>query len=125
MSSGMIGLITAVTPIIIRMLKTFDPNMFPRTISLCFFMAAIMQVDSSGNEVPMAMTVRPIMASGMPAIVALVCAPLTRISAPAAIKINPAIKKKLACRPFLNVSCSSSISCSSCWYEALLSLIAI
>ena len=101
MSAGTIGFMTAVTPIIIRMLNTFDPRMFPMTISLCFFMAAIMQVESSGSDVPMAMTVRPIMASGMPIIVALVCAPLTKISAPAAIKISPVSRKKVAWMPLL------------------------
>ncbi len=69
------------------MLKIFDPIIFPIAISLFFLNAATTDVTNSGNDVPAATIVRPIIFSLMPKIVATAIAlsttnlpPITRSS---------------------------------------------
>ena len=54
------GVINALDPTTNRILKIFDPMMFPIAISALPFLAAVTEVTSSGNEVPKATIVRPI-----------------------------------------------------------------
>ena len=54
------GVISALDPTTNKILKIFDPMMFPITISALPFLAAVTEVTSSGNEVPKATIVRPI-----------------------------------------------------------------
>ena len=51
------GLIIELTPKINKILKIFDPRIFPIAISEFFLKAAITDVDNSGSEVPKAMIV--------------------------------------------------------------------
>ena len=41
-----------------QMLKTFEPNTFPKAISYFFLAAARMETTNSGKDVPIAITVR-------------------------------------------------------------------
>ena len=54
------GRITALTPRIQNVLNMFEPITLPMAMSACFLYAATAEVASSGNEVPMATTVKPI-----------------------------------------------------------------
>jgi len=55
-----IGRITALTPRTKNMLKMFEPTAFPMAMAEFFFVAAIIGVTSSGNEVAPAINVKPI-----------------------------------------------------------------
>ena len=54
------GVISALEPTTNKILKIFDPMIFPIAISALPFLAAVTEVTSSGNEVPKATIVRPI-----------------------------------------------------------------
>jgi len=55
-----IGLIKALIDRIKRILKMLEPITFPIAISLFFLKAATIEVTNSGNEVPAAIIVNPI-----------------------------------------------------------------
>ena len=69
--SNNIGCIVALTPNTKKILKIFDPTMFPMAISGLRFRMATTEVASSGRDVPMATMVRPIVVSESHAIVAM------------------------------------------------------
>lgn len=60
------GSITDDAPKTNRILKMLLPTIFPRAISLSFFKAAVMDVASSGKDVPIAIMVKPTRASLIP-----------------------------------------------------------
>ena len=64
------GLMNPVSPNTIRMLKTLEPRTLPMAMPLLPLRAATTVVASSGREVPIATTVRPMIASLMPKVVA-------------------------------------------------------
>ena len=70
------------------MLKMHEPSTFPMTIPFSPFLRAVTEVTSSGRDVPMATTVRPIRASLKPKNDASALAPSTTKSDP---MITPAI----------------------------------
>ena len=74
------------TPRMKRILKIFDPMIFPRARSVFFLYAAMIEVASSGSEVPIAIIVSPITLSESPKYLAMSVAPLTIRSPP---KISP------------------------------------
>ena len=76
------GEITAAAPRIRRILKIFEPTTFPTAISSSFFLAATMDVTSSGRLVPKATMVSPIRVSESPAMRAILTAPSTTQSPP-------------------------------------------
>lgn len=53
------GLIADAIPSTIRMLKILEPIAFPTAISTSFFLAATMEVTSSGRDVPIETIVNP------------------------------------------------------------------
>ena len=67
-----IGLMVAATPSTIRILKTFDPTTLPTAISNSFFLAATMDVTSSGKDVPTEQMVSPTSVALIPKLVAMV-----------------------------------------------------
>ena len=54
------GVISALEPTTNRILKIFEPMMFPIAISALPFLAAVTEVTSSGKDVPKATMVKPI-----------------------------------------------------------------
>ena len=54
------GVISALDPTTNKILKIFDPMMFPIAISALPFLAAVTEVTSSGKDVPKATMVSPI-----------------------------------------------------------------
>jgi len=74
------------TPRIKRILKIFDQIIFQRARSVFFLYAAMIEVASSGSEVPIAIIVSPITLSESPKYLAMSVAPLTIRSPP---KISP------------------------------------
>lgn len=64
--SSRIGHTAPVAPRINRTLKTFEPRTLPMAMPLLPFLAATTLVASSGMEVPIATTVKPITASLTP-----------------------------------------------------------
>ena len=54
------GVISALEPTTNKILKIFDPMMFPIAISALPFLAAVTEVTSSGKDVPKATMVSPI-----------------------------------------------------------------
>jgi len=83
------GLTMVDSPRIPRMLKTFDPITFPIAISECLRMAATTEVASSGVLVPAATIVRPITASLIFNICAILVADPSRKCEPNINKIRP------------------------------------
>ena len=70
------------------MLKMHEPSTLPMTIPFSPFLSAVIEVTSSGREVPIATTVRPISASLKPKNEAISLAPSTTKLEP---MITPAI----------------------------------
>jgi len=81
-----IGVMILLTPRIKRILKIFDQIIFQRARSVFFLYAAMIEVASSGSEVPIAIIVSPITLSESPKYLAMSVAPLTIRSPP---KISP------------------------------------
>lgn len=81
-----IGVMILLTPRIKRILKIFDQIIFPRARSVFFLYAAMIEVTSSGSEVPIAIIVSPITLSESPKYLAMSVAPLTIRSPP---RISP------------------------------------
>lgn len=77
-----IGLMDADNPKTHKMLKIFEPIIFPIDISISFFIAAATDAANSGRLVPSATIVNPITLSLTPIAWAREVAPSTRISAP-------------------------------------------
>jgi hypothetical protein len=75
--STRIGQMTAATPTIKRPLKMLLPRMVPRPISSWPRSLEMIEVASSGIDVPTATTVAPMMNSGMPKATAIPRAPVT------------------------------------------------
>jgi hypothetical protein len=80
---------SAVNPKIQKILKMFDPTIFHTARSACPRFAAIIEVASSGREVPMATIVRPMNASESLAIRAISMAHSTKIFPPRNKPTNP------------------------------------
>ena len=78
----------------IQILKILLPTMLPTRRSDSPFLAAVMVVTSSGSEVPRAMTVREIMRSEIPMVVAMVLAELTTSSLPPTTPMRPRKTKR-------------------------------
>jgi hypothetical protein len=64
--SSVTGEIVAESPRIQKILKIFEPTILPTAMSVCHFRAATIDVTSSGRDVPIATTVRPIIRSDIP-----------------------------------------------------------
>ena len=62
------GVISALEPTTNKILKIFDPMMFPIAISALPFLAAVTEVTSSGNEVPKATKAMAVMVSVKPTV---------------------------------------------------------
>ena len=73
-----IGEIKPVIPRMARILKTLEPTTLPMAMPLCPLRADMMEVASSGSDVPPATIVRPMMASDTPNCSATMLAPLSR-----------------------------------------------
>ena len=82
-------------PKIRNTLKILEPTTFPRAMSLSPFLAATIEVTSSGREVPTATMVRPIRASLRPKALAISFAPFTVISPPIIIPASPTRESKI------------------------------
>ena len=87
-----IGVMMLLTPRIKRILKIFDQIIFQRARSVFFLYAAMIEVASSGSEVPIAIIVSPITLSESPKYLAMSVAPLTIRSPP---KISPQSQKAI------------------------------
>ena len=85
------GLIAPATPNTRRILKMLEPMTFPNAISTSFFLAATIDVTSSGRLVPSATIVSPIRFWLIPNPVAIVEAPSTTKSPPNLIATAPPI----------------------------------
>ena len=86
-----IGAIRELTDRMRNILKIFEPIMFPIAIPVFFFNAATTDVNNSGNDVPIAIIVRPIIFSLTPSCVAS-CTPLSTTNWPPIIRpANPTI----------------------------------
>lgn len=92
-----IGVMILLTPRIKRILKIFDPMIFPRARSVFFLYAAMIEVASSGSEVPIAIIVSPITLSESPKYLAMSVAPLTIRSPP---KISPQSQRAIRRQDF-------------------------
>ena len=90
----------------------FEPTTLPTASSGSFFNAAIMDVASSGREVPTAMTVSPMRASDTPRADARPTAPVTASFPPAASRPSPA---KTMMPPMDMLSFGRDGMCSSPW----------
>lgn len=85
----LIGLIADAIPSTINMLNTLEPMAFPSAISTSFFLAATIDVTSSGSDVPIETIVSPINVWLMPRSLAIRDAASTVTSPPTAIAIAP------------------------------------
>ena len=65
------GWMAAESPRIKSRLKTLEPTAFPTASPVSPFLAATMEVTSSGREVPTATMVRPISVSDIPKVLAI------------------------------------------------------
>lgn len=81
--------INIVTPPIPRILKILDPTILPIAILFSFFIAAIIDVATSGREVPNAKTPKPIMVSRIPKYLAKSIDPTINNLAPKDTPIKP------------------------------------
>ena len=84
-----IGLIADAMPSTIRMLKILEPIALPSAISTSFFLAATIEVTSSGREVPMETMVSPIRVWLIPRSPAILAAASTVTSPPTAMATAP------------------------------------
>jgi len=73
----LIGATVEVVPRTRKILKMLDPTTFPTARSTSFLVAAMIEVTSSGREVPIAITVAEIKNSLMFSCIAIVTAPST------------------------------------------------
>ncbi len=80
-------------PRIQKILKMFEPTIFPTAISLCHFLDAITDVASSGRDVHTATIVKPITISDIPKDRAIATAPSTNIFPPKKRPQSPPIIK--------------------------------
>lgn len=89
------GVITAEIPRIQKMLKMFEPKMFPTAISIFLRYTAATEVANSGNDVPTATIVKPINASLTQSALANTTAPSTIHFPPITNPINPTTMRKV------------------------------
>ena len=82
-------------PSTIRMLKMLEPTAFPIAISTSFFLAATIEVTSSGSEVPMDTMVRPTRVWLIPSLIAILLAVSTVRSPPNAMAPAPTMRKRM------------------------------
>ena len=113
LNSKPIGAIVEATPKINKILNILDPIALPTAISFSPFLAATIEVTSSGNEVPTATIVRPTNYSLIPASLAKEDAVVTTNSPPATIPAIPKIMKTIFTHIFLGFSSFSSSTSSS------------
>lgn len=110
-SAILTSLITLDIPRIQKILKIFEPTIFPTAISLCPFRAETIEVTSSGIDVPIATIVRPMTLSDIPNICAILTAPSTNIFPHKNNPINHPMMRKIeiviVCR-FIPLSVFSS-----------------
>ena len=83
------GLIADAIPSTIRILKIFEPIAFPTAISTSFFLAATMDVTSSGRDVPIETIVNPTRFWLIPKSMAILLAASTVRSPPNAMAAAP------------------------------------
>ena len=83
------GLIADAIPSTIRMLKILEPIAFPTAISTSFFLAATMDVTSSGRDVPIETIVNPTRFWLIPKSMAILLAASTVRSPPNAMAAAP------------------------------------
>ena len=108
--------IRLVVPSTNNMLKTLLPTIFPIAISACPFLAAVIDVISSGSEVPKATIVRPIILSLTPKAPAIYVAPSTVMLLPKIIAaIPPTIKSNIIHIGLSLISSSSAFSICFAW----------
>lgn len=103
------GVILQVIQSIQKVLNIFEPIIFPITISVCPFLAAMTHVTNSGRDVHTAMIVSPITISDIPANLASITAFSTRTFPPIKRKISPIIVKN---SDFLIEYCSICVASS-------------
>ena len=89
------GLISAPNPINKHKFKILEPDIFPRSKSVLFFLADIIPVIISGRAVPIATTVIPINLSDSPKFSAIITELSTTKSAPNFSPNMPKIKYKI------------------------------
>ena len=83
------GMMSALTPKTIKMFKMLEPKTLPMAMPEFFFVAATIDVMSSGKEVAVATTVRPMVLSLMPQLRANICALLETSGNEFASSIQP------------------------------------
>ena len=91
----LIGLIAEAIPSTIKILKILDPTAFPTAISTSSFLAATMDVTSSGSDVPIETMVSPTSVWLIPSSMAIRLAVSTVRSPPAAMAIAPPAIKRI------------------------------
>ena len=101
------GVMRADVPTTKRILKMLDPTIFPIAMSEFPFLAANMDVTSSGNEVPRATIVRPINRWLMPKCKAKLVAPSTAKLLPSNRQTRPKGIKTM----FVFLGVTSSVVC--------------
>ena len=89
------GVMVEAKPSINKILKMFEPIIFPMAISVSPFFVATTEVTNSGREVPTATIVKPIKFSLIPRVVAIFVAESTTISPPHIIPIIPTVLSKI------------------------------
>ena len=116
----LIGLIAEATPSTISILNILDPIALPSAISTSFFLAATIEVTSSGSDVPIETIVSPISVWLIPRSLAILDAASTVTSPPNAIAIAPpTINKILTGTETILMSSSDPPSISTPWPSLL------
>ena len=90
------GLIIAEAPVIKVKFRTFAPTIFPIERSATFFLAEVTAVTSSGNEVPIATAVKPMISEGILSASAIAIPEFTRSLLPTITSTAPTCP---FCRP--------------------------
>ena len=121
----LIGLIADAIPSTISMLNTFEPIALPSAISTSFFLAATIEVTSSGRDVPIETIVSPISVWLIPRSLAILEAASTVISPPTAIAAAPPIINRILSGTEINLISSSEPPSISIFLPSLLAFSAI
>ena len=119
------GLIAEAMPSTIRMLNTFEPIAFPSAISTSSFLAATIEVTSSGRDVPIETIVSPISVWLIPRSPAILAAASTVISPPTAMAAAPPTMKRILSGTEISLMSSSKPPSISTFLPSLLAFNAI
>ena len=121
----LIGLIVDAIPSTIRMLNTLEPIALPSAISTSFFLAATIEVTSSGSDVPIETMVSPISVWLIPRSDAILDAASTVMSPPSAIAAAPPIMNTILSGIEISLISSSDPPSISTFLPSLLAFNAI